>query len=598
MSPHAESNPSSKPLYPLPYNPRYILQDLPVTLPKCKASEEGLDHVAKQLVDRLHDLQEDDLATSVTPIWKDSFALTGLKRTFYHAPSILKPLRATLASRQATNFMFSPGSIRKLALGPDGTGWVDLKFTFTCASAPASNCSGFLSIIPEVDGEWKIWLMRTILDGLEGFPSVDHLDPIPETNGSHTNGTHTNGTHTSDSSTTSTTVLIIGGGQQAISLGGRLNALQVPFLIVDRQANIGDSWRTRYDCAKLHLIREYCHLPFDRTYASDLVNGTEWLTKDQVADGHQRFARRFDVERKVWQSSEVVKGVYDEEKRLYTVDIERYGQIVQVRAKHIVMAVGPGGTRARIPVVPGSDLFKGEALHSVDFKNSKAWKGKKAVVVGMANTAHDVAQDMVANGVSEVTMLQKSQTYMFPASYFANIQRLSFNEQIPTHVADHRGESMPIVVTRLMAMGGLNGQAAVDGKWFDELEEKGFSIARYGDIMWQIYERHGGHYIDMGSCAEILAGRTKVVPGVPVRFAEHGLVVTDGENEREIEADAVVFSTGFEGDLKQDVGRLFGPKVMEKCDPFWGIDEQGEPKGAFKKMKRESQVQGYQLGLS
>ena len=583
MSPHAES-PSSKPLYPLPYNPKYILQDLPVSLPKCNASEEDLEDVAKQLVGRLSQLQEDDLATSVTPIWKDSFALTGLKRTFYHAPSILKPLRATLASRQATDFAFSPGSIHKLALGPDGTGWVDLEFTFKCTSTPSTKCSGILSIIPEGNGEWKIWLIRTILDNLEGCPSVDHLDPLPETN-----GVHTNGTHTSDTSITSTTVLIVGGGQQAISLGGRLNAVQVPFLILDKQANIGDSWRTRYDCAKLHLIREYCHLPFDRTYQKDLdfVNGTEWLTKDQIAEGHQRFARRFDVERKVWQRSEVVKGTYDEEKRMYTVDIKRDGEIVQVQAKNVVMAIGPGGTRARIPVVPGSEVFKGEVLHSVDFKNSKAWKGKKAVVIGMANTAHDVTQDMVANGVAEVTMLQKSQTYMFPASYFANIQRMSFNEQIPTHVADHMGESMPIPVTRLMAMGGLNGQAAMDGKWFDELEEKGFSIARNGDLIWQIFERLGGHYIDMGSCADILAGRTKVVPGVPVRFAENGLVVTDGKSEREIEADAVVFCTGFEGDMKQDVGRLFGAKVMDKCDPFWGIDREGEARGIFQKMTRE-----------
>lgn len=30
--------------------------------------------------------------------------------------------------------------------------------------------------------------------------------------------------------------------------------------------------------------------------------------------------------------------------------------------------------------------FQGEVLHSVDYKSAKAWKGKKGLIIGSANT--------------------------------------------------------------------------------------------------------------------------------------------------------------------------------------------------------------------
>ena len=54
--------------------------------------------------------------------------------------------------------------------------------------------------------------------------------------------------------------------------------------------------------------------------------------------------------------------------------------------------------------------FKGVTLHSGAYKSATAWKGKHGVVVGSANTAHDVADDMLAAGMASVTMVQRSPT--------------------------------------------------------------------------------------------------------------------------------------------------------------------------------------------
>jgi hypothetical protein len=90
----------------------------------------------------------------------------------------------------------------------------------------------------------------------------------------------------------------------------------------------------------------------------------------------------------------------------------------------------------------------------------------------------------------------------------------------------------------------------------------------------------------MGSFAHIIDGSTRIATGVPVRYTPTGLIVTDGSAESEIPADLIVFATGFEGNMKAEVSRLFGPEVASKADDFWGIDEEGELKGMWKPMRQ------------
>ena len=74
------------------------------------------------------------------------------------------------------------------------------------------------------------------------------------------------------------------------------------------------------------------------------------------------------------------------------------------------MAVGAGGQVPRMPSYPNQSSYKGLILHSVNYKNSSEWKGKHGVVIGTANTGHDVAEDMVDAGLERVTMVQRGRT--------------------------------------------------------------------------------------------------------------------------------------------------------------------------------------------
>jgi hypothetical protein len=69
-----------------------------------------------------------------------------------------------------------------------------------------------------------------------------------------------------------------------------------------------------------------------------------------------------------------------------------------------------------------------------------------------------------------------------------------------------------------------------------------------------------------------------------VRYYEKGLVFADGTK---VEADVIVFATGFVGNLKQHVAQIFGGKVAEKAGDCFGLDSEGEVLGAFKPTGRK-----------
>ncbi len=70
---------------------------------------------------------------------------------------------------------------------------------------------------------------------------------------------------------------------------------------------------------------------------------------------------------------------------------------------------------------------------------------------------------------------------------------------------------------------------------------------------------------------------------LPTHFTPTGLAFTDGT---EIAADVIVFCTGFVGNMRTDVARIFGDDVAARADDFWGLDSEGELKGVFKKNSR------------
>ena len=82
----------------------------------------------------------------------------------------------------------------------------------------------------------------------------------------------------------------------------------------------------------------------------------------------------------------------------------------------------------------------------------------------------------------------------------------AYNEKIPTQIADRGSFSTPLAILRQIGSYHLHGMARNDSERYDALEKAGFRVERYGDIAYTIYERQGGHYMDVGTSAKIAKG--------------------------------------------------------------------------------------------
>ncbi|OGM49640.1 hypothetical protein ABOM_001850 [Aspergillus bombycis] len=538
------------------------LEELPCELPQSTVeSSVNPAAIAIQFESRLPILMHDDLAAK--PVWRDLLALTGTLRTFYTS-NVLLAWKDNISRARAHSFKAKPELCRVVRIESD-TQWVDTFYSFQTDAVPASSCIAILSLVPNTNGEWKIWAIRTVLDQLSGERNVDFLEPADPTMYQAT-------------SPFSTTIecAVIGAGQAGLSTAGRLKALGVRCVVVEQNAEVGQNWKSRYNSAKLHTTREYAHLPFDRTFPGDRY--PEFLTKDDLAGGYREWTARFGID--IWLSTKLVSASWDEQEQLWSLALEHSNQELILRSRFLVVAIGAGCQQPFIPTYSNRDKFQGITVHSGAYADSKEWTGLKGVVIGTANTGHDVAEDMVDAKLASVTMLQRSPTYVLPAEYYTKILNRTYNASTPTDLADMVGSSQPFAVSRLINQKVLHAAAQQEPERFDALERAGFRTIRYGDIVYQLFERFGGHYMDVGCSEKIARGLIKVKSdALPVSYTETGLLFNDGT---QLDADVIVFATGFQSNLKVQMKDVFGSAIVDKLEDFWGFDDEGEVRGAFK----------------
>ena len=130
--------------------------------------------------------------------------------------------------------------------------------------------------------------------------------------------------------------------------------------------------------------------------------------KDKIGDWLEMYTKVMELN--YWSSTTARKAEWDEAAQEWVVTVERNGEAVVLRPKQLVLATGMSG-KASVPVIPGQDVFRGEQQHSSQHPGPDAYAGKKVVVVGSNNSAHDICAALWEHG-ADVTMVQRSSTHI------------------------------------------------------------------------------------------------------------------------------------------------------------------------------------------
>ncbi len=364
-------------------------------------------------------------------------------------------------------------------------------------------------------------------------------------------------------------VLVVGGGQGGIGLGARLRRLGVPAIIIDKNDRPGDAWRNRYKSLCLHDPVWYDHLPY-------LPFPDHWPVfspKDKIGDWLEMYAKVMELN--YWTRTEARGARYDDAAGEWAVAVVRDGQPVTLHPKHLVMATGVSGM-PNLPDYPGMDRFGGTQHHSSRHPGGGEWAGKRCVVIGSNNSAHDICADLWENG-ADVTMVQRSSTHIVKSDSLMQhgLGSLYSEEAVAsgmtTDKADMVFASIPYRIMHEFQIPAYQRIAEQDAPFYAALEQAGFMLD-WGDdgsgLFMKYLRRGSGYYIDVGASEMVADGRIKLRSGVDVaEITENAVRLSDGS---ELPADLIVYATGY-GSMNGWVAKLVSQEVADRVGKCWGL---------------------------
>jgi putative flavoprotein involved in K+ transport len=172
--------------------------------------------------------------------------------------------------------------------------------------------------------------------------------------------------------------VIIGGGQAGLSVGYHLAWRDRPFVILDANERIGDSWRRRWDSLRLFTPARYDGLPGWPFPAA----AWSFPTRDEMADYLEAYAARFELP---VRTGVTVDGLSRKGDRYLVASGER-----RFEADHVVVASGTF-ERPRAPAF-ARELDPGIArLHSSEYRAPSQLREGGVLVVGAGNSGAEIA---------------------------------------------------------------------------------------------------------------------------------------------------------------------------------------------------------------
>ena len=364
-------------------------------------------------------------------------------------------------------------------------------------------------------------------------------------------------------------VLIIGGGQGGIILAARLRRLGVPTIVVEKNPRPGDSWRNRYKSLCLHDPVWYDHLPY-------MPFPDDWpvfAPKDKVGDWLEMYTKVMEIN--YWGSTTAKKASFDEAKGEWTVVVDRNGEEVTLRPKQLVFALGVSGY-PNVPKIPGAETFEGDQHHSSKHPGPEKYAGKKAVVLGSNNSAHDICAALWEHG-ADVTMIQRSSTHIAPSNSLMELalgglySEEALKNGIDHHKADLIFASVPYKIMHTFHIPVYEEMKKRDADLYSRLEKAGF-LLDFGDdgsgLFMKYLRRGSGYYIDVGASELVANGSIKLKSGVNIeRINPKSVTLSDGT---ELPADLIVYATGY-GSMNHWLADLVSPEVADRVGKVWGL---------------------------
>jgi cation diffusion facilitator CzcD-associated flavoprotein CzcO len=326
-----------------------------------------------------------------------------------------------------------------------------------------------------------------------------------------------------------TETLIIGAGPGGLACAACLRTLGLPFTLVEQSDVIGSRWRRHYERLNLHTARQHSALPF-LPFPPDTPR---YPTREQVIRYLDLYARHFRIAPLFGCRVSVLKRRND----AWVADTGTS----QFRSSRVIVATGINAI-PYLPSWPGHERFRGEIIHSSEYRTGEPFRRRRVLVVGFGNSAGEIAVDLHSHG-ARVALAVRNAVNVVPRDILG-LPILSVSialSRLPPRLAD--ALAAPLVRLTIGDIARLGLRKSVQGPLTE--------IATRGRLP----------LLDHGTLRLIRAGRIEIL-GEVTALDETSAWLRDGSSR---EFDAIVAATGFRSELEQLLEPTEAPTHVSKA---------------------------------
>jgi 4-hydroxyacetophenone monooxygenase len=205
-------------------------------------------------------------------------------------------------------------------------------------------------------------------------------------------------------------VLVIGAGMSGLLAGHRLDQAGVPFLIVDKDDDVGGTWwENSYPGCRVDNPNHNYSYSFAQRHDWPLHYSTQ-----PVLHGYfQACADAFGIRDRIRFGTEVLSATWSEPDRLWSVRVRTAaGDEETLVANAVISAVGQLN-RPKMPDIAGQDDFAGPSWHSARWRFDVPLAGKRVAVIGTGASAMQLIPEL-AKEAGELTVFQRTPAWLGP----------------------------------------------------------------------------------------------------------------------------------------------------------------------------------------
>ncbi|KAI3939890.1 hypothetical protein MKW98_029666 [Papaver atlanticum] len=201
-------------------------------------------------------------------------------------------------------------------------------------------------------------------------------------------------------------VIIVGAGPSGIATSVCLYHLSVSNIVLEREDCSASLWAKKsYDRLHLHKAKHLSELP----YMPFPANYPTYMSKDQFIVYLENYAARFKVN--ALYNRLVEFAAFDESTKKWCLKVRNAESDSEEYACRFLEVATSQNSDTYVPEINGLDSFRGEVIHSIEYKSGERYANKNVMVVGAGNSGMEIALDLSSFG-AKTSIVVRSPKYV------------------------------------------------------------------------------------------------------------------------------------------------------------------------------------------